>query len=266
MIDYKRFKVLISDFDGTLVDSSLIPSKEVQQAITKLIEKGYFFSIATGRLYPGVVKNVCSSLNLTSPQIVSGGSVIIDPKTEKLLWYEYISPDSAKKIVEEFLNHNFDFAVECQSKYLFTPQGLTIAAYGPGVIFKKITELDYNYVSKITLEGSSIPNLAEIADKLSKRFPVLHIIRSGMKGSPVLDITSIKATKYLAVLELAKILQIDPKLMIGIGDGYNDYPLLSACGLKVAMGSAPKELKEIADMIVPDVFQNGLAKLINKLF
>lgn len=265
MTDFKKFKALVSDFDGTLADTSLIPSKEVKEAIIKLVNKGYIFSIATGRIYPGAMKSVCESLNLTSPQIISGGSVIIDPKTLNLFWFEYIPVDTAKKIVNDFLNNNFEFAVDSQGKYIFTPNGLAVKVYGLGVAFKKIAELDFRAVSKITLEGSCILNLQEKADELSNKFSDLYIVRSGMKGLPVLDITSIKATKFLAVLELSKILKIDPKLMIGVGDGYNDYPLLSACGLKATMGSAPTELKEIADIILPDVSKNGLVTLINNL-
>ena len=52
--------------------------------------------------------------------------------------------------------------------------------------------------------------------------------------------------------------------MIGIGDGYNDFPLLMACGLKIAMGNAVEDLKAIADFIVPSVEQDGVAHAINR--
>lgn len=265
MLDLKNFKVLVFDFDGTLVDTSLIPTEKTRKAVKELIGKGYIFSLATGRPYQGIIRSICGTLNLTAPQIVSGGSVIINPKTADLLWCEYIAQENVRRIVREFLDYGFEFAVDSQGKYIFTPKGSIIRAYGQGVIFKQLAELDYGTVSKITLEGSNILNLKEKAEELSGKFPDMHIIRSGMKDSPVLDITSIKATKHLAVLELSKILNIDPKFMIGVGDGYNDYPLLSVCGFKAAMGSAPKELKEIADLILPDVSHDGLAVLISKI-
>lgn len=264
MKDLKNFKMIVSDFDGTLVGVNLKPSEKVKELVKKLVDSGYFFSIATGRLYQGVIKSVCKDLNLTSPQITSGGSQIIDPKTDNILWSKLIAADDVKEVMRVFLDNNYKFAVESQGT-IFTPEGLMIKEYGPGVLFKKLEVLDINAVFKIVLEGSKLPNLPEIAEELSKRFPSLHTVRSGMKGSPVLDITSIKATKYLAVLELSKILNIDPKLMIGIGDGFNDYPLLSACGFKVAMESGPKELKEFANLIVPDATKDGIVALIDKI-
>ena len=51
-----------------------------------------------------------------------------------------------------------------------------------------------------------------------------------------------------------------------MGDGYNDIPLISVCGFKVAMANAPIELKEMADLIVPDVEHEGLVTLIDTIY
>ena len=53
--------------------------------------------------------------------------------------------------------------------------------------------------------------------------------------------------------------------MVGMGDSYNDYPLFTACGYKIAMGNAPDELKEIADFIAPTVENNGTVVALEHL-
>jgi hydroxymethylpyrimidine pyrophosphatase-like HAD family hydrolase len=63
-----------------------------------------------------------------------------------------------------------------------------------------------------------------------------------------------------------KIMKLKPEEVVGVGDGYNDYPLLTACGVKVAMGDAPDELKEIADFIVPPQSEHGVLQVIEKYF
>ena len=63
---------------------------------------------------------------------------------------------------------------------------------------------------------------------------------------------------------IAKKLGISRKEIIACGDGYNDYPLLMAAGLKVAMGNAISDLKEIADYIAPPVQKDGVADVIEK--
>jgi len=73
-----------------------------------------------------------------------------------------------------------------------------------------------------------------------------------------------EATKQHGILEVAEILDIETHEIIGIGEGYNDFPLLMACGFKVAMGNAVSDLKEIADYIAPTVHKDGVAHVIEK--
>ena len=260
-----NFKALISDFDGTLTDSTYKLSPQVKEAILNIVKQGICFSIATGRPYHGIVKKVCQELNLISPQIVSGGALIVDPKTDQVLWGEYFPINSAKKLIDSFIENNYDFAVESEG-CVFVLNSSIWSGYGPGIVFQDFKKLKFDRIAKIVLEDvSSIGDSLDLEEEYNKLYPDLHFIRSGI-NKIVFDITSEKATKHLAVLELSKILKINPKEMIGIGDGYNDYPLLSICGYKVAMGSAPKELKEIADLIVPDVSQDGLVTLIRSLY
>jgi hypothetical protein len=51
---------------------------------------------------------------------------------------------------------------------------------------------------------------------------------------------------------------------MAIGDSWNDAPLLEAAGFGVAMGSAPQELRAIADAVVGDVAHDGVAEAIGK--
>lgn len=262
-----KYRALIVDFDGTLVDENFYLTSRVKDAVVNLVRKGIIFSIATGRPYLGMVKNICHKLKLVFPQIVNGGAKIIDPKNEKVLWAEYLAQKSVRDLVDYFLKNNFDFAIEAD-KFVFTKQGVnTSNSYGLHIPFRSLDELDTSKVSKIVLfDISSIADPQKLEEDLGEKYKDLHFVRSGRQGSPlVLDITSIKATKHLAVLELSKILKIDPKDMIGVGDGYNDYPLLSVCGYKVAMENAPEQLKGIADLIVPDVYHDGLVTLIDSI-
>jgi hydroxymethylpyrimidine pyrophosphatase-like HAD family hydrolase len=79
-----------------------------------------------------------------------------------------------------------------------------------------------------------------------------------------IDVTSSRASKLHGIIEVARILHIQTEEIIGVGDGYNDFPLLMACGLKIAMGNAVPELKAIADFIAPTVEEDGVATVIEK--
>ena len=59
-------------------------------------------------------------------------------------------------------------------------------------------------------------------------------------------------------------IKVDLGQMTAAGDGYNDRPLLQACGLAIAMGDAPEELKAISDYIAPSAEEDGLAVAIEE--
>ena len=69
--------------------------------------------------------------------------------------------------------------------------------------------------------------------------------------------------KAAGVSRVGKTLGVDPANMVAAGDSYNDLPMLKACGFGIAMGSAPEEVKAIADFVAPTVEEDGLAVAIN---
>lgn len=79
-----------------------------------------------------------------------------------------------------------------------------------------------------------------------------------------IEVTSDQATKLHGIVEIMKILKIKKREIIGVGDSYNDFPLLMASGLKIAMGNAVPELKAIADFVAPSVEEDGVATIIEK--
>lgn len=92
----------------------------------------------------------------------------------------------------------------------------------------------------------------------------MHMVPSWVDGKYDVVINHAAGTKQHGILEVAKILGINTHEIIGVGDGYNDFPLLMACGLRIAMGNAVPELKEIADYIAPSVDEDGVADVIER--
>ena len=75
------------------------------------------------------------------------------------------------------------------------------------------------------------------------------------------DVSKAEAMKWLV-----NYLQIDLTETVAIGDGKNDYEMMSVAGYKVAMANAVPELIEMADMITTSNNDAGVAKAIAKLF
>jgi Cof subfamily protein (haloacid dehalogenase superfamily) len=245
----KQYKALMLDLDGTTIpnDPNGIPSAKVVDAIAKASKKLHV-GIVTGRPF-FYAKHIMHALSLNGPSIVSGGSQIVDIATEKILWEKPISGREADAIYE--IIKNFD------AEFIF-PRANTLGK-----------DLVNSYVQNTEATSISIQASYEVIDEIRKELHVFkdivfHKIPGWKKNKVWLQISHSEATKQHGIFEVAKILGIDTHEIIGVGDGGNDFPLLMACGLKVAMGNAGEDLKAIADYIAPTVDDDGVADVIEK--
>lgn len=245
-----KYKALITDVDGTLVtrDRNALPSKKVIEAVkkaSKLIHVG----LATSRpLY--MLTDIFKLLSLSGPSVINGGAQVVDVKTQKILWKKNIPDKDFYQAVKIIQKYNLPFFVqEGQSEDV-----VYNSEYVPNerVLLLAIVELREEIGRELRRELKVIPSLG------------IHITPDWRAGKVAIVITHAQATKQYGVFEIAKILGIDTKEIIGVGDGLNDFPLLMASGLKVAMGDAPEDLKAIADLVVPTAEKDGLVEVINK--
>ncbi len=247
----KEYKALMLDLDGTTIPNKRDgrPSKKVIEAVTKAQRKLHV-GVVTGRPFP-YAKQIVRELGLTGPSIMASGAEIIDVETGKLLWSRKISAQATKAVLDLFEKRALKLSIYDSDRYKnqeeFDPRN------PPNVPFViSVQDLPLSLSDNIFADLNHLTDIA-----------VQKIV--GWKPDTVwLSITHIEATKQLGIFEIAKILEIETHEIIGVGEGYNDFPLLMACGLRVAMGNAVEELKEIADYIAPSVMDDGVVDVINK--
>lgn len=248
-----KYKAIISDIDDTITLPlpHSVPSKSVTSLISAILEKGIPFCLATGRPYKHI-SHIIKHLSLTSPVITDNGAEIWNTKNNSLLWGAYLNNNDVKDILKIALSFTNFVRISCDIG-----------------VFEKTNSIPNNAgkIKKININGISEKKSQLLVKKLEENIKDIAISKAGSwDGKDLLDIytTNAEATKQHAVLKLAEILHISTQEMIGIGDHYNDFPLLMACGLKVAMGNAVAELKEIADYIAPSVEEDGVVDVIEK--
>jgi len=265
----KQFKAIITDFDGTLVNSNLQMGERVEELIKKIKNKGIHFSLATGRPYYQIMREFLSKHSLDDIHIFCGGGLIINTLNKKVLWDKPIDSQSVKKITELLKKKNLFFALETiKCAYLSRPFGVSL--YGDP-LDRYLTEYnDRQKVYKIMVSARLNKMIEKKADELISTIKKLSSSVESFKFRSFnnyygFDVTSIQATKLTTLFEYAKINSIDPKEIVAIGDGPNDYPLFMASGFKIAMAQAPKELQEIADLVVPNDKNQGMRKALSFL-
>lgn len=244
-----KYKALISDVDGTLVPNNEHGklSQNVIDAVAKAKDMIHV-GVATARPYR-MAYPIINKLQLSGPSILHGGAQIMDINTGTIYRQHEFKNEDIKQIYEIAKSYHEKLYIDEKIESFLAAD-------------------DYSFDSPIL--GSYIPGLSnKKADMLVEEFSkistiVVQKIPSWQKGKIDVSIGPAQATKQHGILEVAEILGIRTDEIIGIGDGYNDFPLLMACGMKVAIGNAVPELKQIADFIAPRVEEDGVATVIEK--
>ncbi|HSW88566.1 MAG TPA: HAD-IIB family hydrolase [Candidatus Saccharimonadales bacterium] len=243
-----KYKALLLDVDGTLVinHEKAIPSQRVIEALTK-VKDIIHIGLATNRSYH-LLSGIFEDLPFLGPCIINGATQIIDPKNKKILWERKIGTAEVSHIlaIADKLSIGMNLQGEERS-VLYSGKNSQDKILG--LYTQPLSPSD---VEKFTKAISDISTIS------------IHKTSSWEKDKMHVSINHLNASKQYAVYELAKILNITQEEIIGVGDHYNDFPLLMACGLKVAMGNAVEDLKAIADYVAPTVEEDGVVDVIEK--
>lgn len=244
------YKALMLDVDGTLVpyDYNALPSEKVQQLISKAREQ-VTVCVATGRSY-AFVEPVLKALQIDyGLAIVNNGAQVIDIETKKEYYSQPLLPLDLQIIINVLTDAGISFYLNAGGRDIPYERN-----YVPSHV--------YNIYSR---ELFSTRKIRSVIKKLAD-FPTISIQETAHKdaGLSGFVITHSLATKLHGIVEVAKMLDITPREIVGVGDGYNDFPLFNACGLKVAMGNANDDLKQLADYVAPSVDDDGVVDVIEK--
>lgn len=249
------YKALMLDIDGTITpyDYSAFPSEKVCEAILKASQK-LSVSLVTGRGFASV-KKILAHIGLKSGYgAINNGSYVFDIRSGDVIYDQPINDNSTEKIVEILMRQNIPF-------FLKQFQGDEYTIHAP---YKKGDPLEKAYMM-YSEELFNHEKLTRLFNEFSSINDItLHKTRHKDPNMYGFNITHAMATKAHAIEVILEQIHVKRDEVIGVGDSYNDFPLLMASGLKVAMGNALQDLKDIADFVAPSVHEDGVVHIIEK--
>lgn len=240
-------KALIFELDGTAVSKKLNakPSKMVVDSLMKAHEKVAVI-FATNRNWK-TAKDTAKLLQIQYPCVTLGGSQVIDPITNKVIWEQDLDPGVPAKIID--IAKTFDAKVfNYDTGKLISPKSYKIKSVEPILALQVSDKVSAEMLKQI------------------KKIPLLNVetAHAMEKGFTQVNVKHIHATKFMALQTISKKLKLNPKECVGVGDAAADITLLNFCGVKIAMGSATSRLKELAQHIAPTIEEDGLAWVVQK--
>ncbi|MGL4999659.1 Cof-type HAD-IIB family hydrolase [Cetobacterium sp.] len=259
------YKLIISDLDGTLVNSNKEVSHYTKKIVHLLKKMGIHFIIATGRNLSGA-KLIYDELNLNSEIVCNNGSTIYNNKGE-LIFQRILDKNIVKNIFEKSIVEECTFFGTYGSQVYIGEGSLkTVNDFIEHPLQNPI-ELNKENISSFNFEKVVLMDKDnDKLMKLSKLFNNYKEVNAFVSQSNYLDIVHFETSKGAALKTLAKSKNIDLKHTIAFGDAFNDYEMLRVAGKGLVMLNGFEELKKEFQTLDFTNDENGVARYLAEAF
>jgi Cof subfamily protein (haloacid dehalogenase superfamily) len=261
-----KYRLVAFDLDGTLLGRELLLRPRVISAIAKMRERGVDGCIVTGRMYQAALPFV-RQLHFTAPVVCYQGAAVIDPQTDDVLQDVPLPNPEALALNAYAREHGLHIQLYANDRYYceqanrYSDLYAKISGVEPVVVASLARQFETWDATKacIIAEPAVVEvHLPRVRDLFKERAYVTRSIPW------FIEVMNHNVNKGKSLELVARYLQIPMSQVLAIGDSWNDAPLLRAAAFGVAMGSAPPELREVADAIVADVENDGVAEAVER--
>jgi Cof subfamily protein (haloacid dehalogenase superfamily) len=268
------YDLVAIDVDGTLVNSENHLTEATKAAVQEVMSKNIGVTLVSGRARLTMAPFL-AELGITLPFISSSGAHIIDPVSNKTLYYSAMPTEALSVIVEHARAVPVPIIFQ-ESDRIFYEGSQELLQYLSDTYKIDITvaeDVKANFIQvddilQVHAEPTKVymchdPAIVQgIEAKLNQyHFPIYMTY----SAPPYLEITSSNATKGEAIQWLAKHLHIPLERILAIGDSRNDLSMFEVVGKRVAMGNAEPEVRAAADLIAPSNDENGVAWTLHNI-
>ena len=272
-------RIIALDLDGTLLDSEKRLSVVNRAALERAAEKGVLIVPTTGRFF-GMMPPAVRDLPFVRYAITINGAQVYDRETDTAIVRDEIPLDMALGVME--LLDRYDVIYDCYRQnwgWMTAALQEKAADYATNEHYlkmvrefrKPVPELKAHLkatandgdVQKIMLfarntqvSGLSSQVLDAIRLELAARFPEIKVTSSTWNN---IELNIRTAHKGNALKRFAEHLGLGLANCMAFGDGMNDFTMVEAAGLGVAMANAEPEVKRVAKWIAPSNDDDGVA-------
>lgn len=259
-------RLVISDVDGTLVDTDKQLTPATIAAVARLHEAGIGFTLVSARPVSGIVA-LGKALDVTMPMAGFNGGSLFTGNGD--LVEEHLVPvDIARDTLAMAQEAGVGLWVFANGKWYaddangpHSKSERTASAQEPVETHDFGALLDR--VAKLTFVSDDPAIIGPLAAAMKDRFGNLATI--ALSQAYYLDVTALKANKGAAVDMLAAQAGVPLNAVAVIGDMRNDLPMFAKAGLSIAMGQAPDDVRAAANHVTRSNSDDGVAHAIDTI-
>ena len=263
-----KYRLIASDFDDTLYDEVAL-SPRTLKAIADYRAAGGKFCVATGRIFSSI-RPFIPLLGVDDEVIACQGSAIYHASSGEVI-HKFALDKDAARIALTFFENNGNVCHAYSDEVFFVeeenPLSAEYAGYcgvQPTFVHEKLS----SYIDKMDSVNKviSIMDESEIDGKMEALRAILGDRAEVTKSSPIfLEVTSGSAGKGNALEYLAARFSVPMSETAAVGDNLNDLSMVVKAGLGCSVGNGVPYLRERADLVLPSVYEDGVAVLIERI-
>lgn len=250
--------VIMSDMDGTLLNSEKKITEKDRLAIEKFVSLGGKFTVSTGRTFEAF-EQYRKMLDLRMPVVLYNGGIIYDYQAEKILYAEYL-PDNAPEITEELsevMQSAGGEVLKIDKTYVFRNnyyQQYHTNLCGISPEYLSLTEISRDGWLKVLFAMS--PNDIPVMEKIifGKNYKNVDFVKS---SDIFIEMLPHDISKGSAIAEYRKLNGMNDFTFIAIGDFDNDKEMIQMADIGICPANAEDSVKKIADIILENTNNTG---------
>ena len=265
-----KYKLIVLDVDGTMLNSNRELTKRTAQTLRKVQQMGIRVALASGRPTYGILPLAQAiDLGVYDGYIISyNGAQVMEAKTGQIIFERRIDPQMVPYLEKKA-----------------TKMGLTMAYYdGNEVVSTDITNphvVDESEMNGMTLRQDDVLSLSmddwpaevmlvsddeEALTSLEQHMQRhLNGVMDTIHSNPYyLEIVGYQVGKSYAMSALVQKMGIGMDEVLAIGDGEADINMIQMAGTGVAMANATEGVRRCADFTTLSNDQDGAALAIEK--
>lgn len=263
-----KYKMLVLDVDGTLLNDEKMISKRTLHALRKVQQMGVQIMLASGRPTYGLLPLAKQlELGIYNGYVLSyNGGQVINASNGEVIFERRINPEQIPYLEKKAVKNDFT---------IMTYNGDTVVCNRPGDAHVEAEAklngmklevqeffsalIDYP-PCKCMLVSDDEESLMSLEAHFKRRLNgVLDVLRSEPYFLEVVGSGVDKGNTLAAVMEK---LGIKEEEVVAFGDGVADVSMLQMAGLGIAMGNAPDSVKRCADHVTASNNEDGVAVAI----
>lgn len=266
-----KYKLLVLDVDGTLLNEEKAISKRTLSALLKVQQMGVRIVLASGRPTYGLMSIAKTlELGLYGGFILSyNGCQIIDARNGQILFERRINPEMLPYIEKKAVKNNFAlFTYHDNTLLTNTPDNTHVKEEAELNGLEIIEESEFSTAidfapCKCMLVSDDADALIGLESHWKKRLDgVLDVFRSEDYFLEVVPCSVDKANTLAVLMEQLGVTRDE---VMAIGDGVCDVAMIQLAGMGVAMGNSVDSVKICADYTTDTNENDGVAQAVEKL-